>query len=50
MSVALDLHLSPEQRELYVHTRRLARETFAPLVDAAPSGAVNRPLIRALAE
>jgi acyl-CoA dehydrogenase len=47
---ALELHLSEEERELYEATRRLAAEKLRPVADAGRPGAVNRPLVRALAE
>ncbi len=50
MSQALDRHLTPEQRELYERTWRLAAQTLKPIADAGPPDRVNRPLIHALAE
>ena len=47
---ALDLHLTPEQRDLYEATRELAAETLKPIADAGTPGRVNRPLVAALAE
>jgi acyl-CoA dehydrogenase len=47
---ALDLHLTPEQRDLYEATRELAAETLAPLAHAGTPGRVNRPHVAALAE
>ncbi|MDQ6816381.1 MAG: acyl-CoA dehydrogenase family protein [Actinomycetota bacterium] len=45
-----DLHLTAEQRELYEHTRVLAREVLKPLADQGEPGRVNRPLVKALAD
>jgi len=50
VSHGLDLHLTPEQRELYEHTRRLAAQTLKPIADTGPPDRVNRPLIEALAD
>ena len=47
---ALDLHLSPEQRDLYARTRTLAAGALRPIADAGTPGRVNRPLVQALAE
>jgi acyl-CoA dehydrogenase len=49
-SDALDLHLSPDQRDLYRRTRALATRTLATIAAAGEPGRVNRPLVRALAE
>ena len=50
MSDALDLHLTPQQRELYRHTWHLAAQTLKPIADAGPPDRVNRPLVQALAD
>jgi acyl-CoA dehydrogenase len=50
MSDALDLHLSPERRELYGQTRWLAATRLPAIAAAGPPGRVNRPLVAALAE
>jgi acyl-CoA dehydrogenase len=50
MSDALDLHLSTEQRELYLSTQELASQTLGPIAAAGEPGRVNRPLVGALAE
>ena len=50
MSDALDLHLGPEQRDLYARTRTLAAETLAPIAAAGTPGRVNRALVRGLAK
>ncbi len=47
---ALDAHLSDEQRELLASTAELARTTLAPVAAAGAEGAVNRPLLKLLAE
>jgi len=50
VSDALDLHLTPQQRELYRHTWHLAAQTLKPIADAGPPDRVNRPLVQALAD
>jgi acyl-CoA dehydrogenase len=45
-----DVHLSPAQRELYEHTRALAREVLGPIAERGEPGRVNRPLVKALAD
>ena len=50
MSDALDLHLSGEQRELYLSTQTLASQTLSLIAAAGTPGRVNRALVRALAE
>jgi alkylation response protein AidB-like acyl-CoA dehydrogenase len=50
MTDALELHLSPEQRELYDSTQALAARALKPIADSGRPGRVNRPLIKALAE
>jgi acyl-CoA dehydrogenase len=47
---ALDLHLTPPQRELYEQIRELAATTLRPIADAGEPDRVNRPLIAALAD
>jgi acyl-CoA dehydrogenase len=49
MSAALDLHLSDEQLARYDETRALAAEVLEPIARAGRPGAVNRPLVAALA-
>jgi len=50
MSDALDLHLSGEQRELYLSTQTLASQTLSPIAAAGTPGRVNCALVRALAD
>ncbi|HTU97789.1 MAG TPA: acyl-CoA dehydrogenase family protein [Solirubrobacteraceae bacterium] len=47
---ALDLHLTPEQRDLYARTRAVAAMELKPVAEAGTPGRVNRPLIAALAQ
>ncbi|HEX8099236.1 MAG TPA: acyl-CoA dehydrogenase family protein [Actinomycetota bacterium] len=42
--------VTEEQQHFVEEARRIAREKLLPLVDSAPAGRVNRPLIKALAE
>lgn len=49
-SPLLDTHLDEAERELLAHAEGLARETFAPLAAKGVPGALNRPLVRALAD
>src|ERR687891_391902 len=42
--------LSPDQERLVQETRRIGRETLAPIAADGQPGRVNRPLVRALAE
>jgi acyl-CoA dehydrogenase len=48
--VAAAFALSPDQVRLVEDTRRLARETLAPVAETGKPGRVNRPLVRALGE
>jgi acyl-CoA dehydrogenase len=50
VSQALDLHLTPDQLDLYERTRRLAGATLKPIAEAGRPDRVNRPLIKALAD
>jgi alkylation response protein AidB-like acyl-CoA dehydrogenase len=43
-------HLAPEHVELLRSTEALARDVLAPVARRATQGALNRPLVRALAE
>jgi hypothetical protein len=47
---ALDLHLTPDQHDLYEGTRALAAQTLQPIAHAGTPGRVNRPLVAALAQ
>lgn len=47
---SFDIHLTPEQRDLYECTRRLGEEVLEPLALQEGPGRVNRPLVHALAE
>jgi alkylation response protein AidB-like acyl-CoA dehydrogenase len=48
--VAAAFALSPDQLRLVEDTRRVARETLAPVAETGEPGRVNRPLVRALGE
>jgi acyl-CoA dehydrogenase len=48
-AAALDLHLTPEQVDLYERTREVAAHALAPIAQAGTDGRVNRPLVAALA-
>jgi acyl-CoA dehydrogenase len=50
VSAASYAHLAPEHVELLRGTEALARDVLAPLARQAPPGAIDRPLVRALAE